>query len=114
MNILLYLMSALLILAGINHFRKPKVYLRMMPPFLPNHVLLNYLSGAAEIIFGAGLLIPELRNWSSWGIILLFIAIFPANIFMLTSGKFSKIPKWILWLRLPLQIVLIWWAYQYT
>ena len=113
MNILQYIMSALLMLAGINHFMKPKVYLRMMPPFLPNHVLLNYLSGAAEFILGLGLLIPVLKNWSAWGIILLFIAIFPANIYMLTSGKFNKIPKWVLWLRLPLQILLIRWAYQY-
>ena len=110
----IYIMSALYIIAGFNHFIRPKIYLRMMPPSLPNHPLLNYLSGAAEIILGACLLAPNLQSMAAWGIIILLILIFPANVYMLTSGKFNKIPKWILWARLPLQLVLIWWAFSFT
>ncbi|WP_407654664.1 DoxX family protein [Arcicella aquatica] len=110
----LYLMSFLYTLAGINHFIKPKMYLAIMPPYIPAHGLMVMLSGIAEIMLGLGLLSPVTRPWAAWGIILLLIAIFPANVYMLTSGKFSKIAEWLLWLRLPLQFFLIWWAYLYT
>lgn len=110
----MYIMAFLYILAGINHFLRPAVYLKMMPPLLPQPALLNYLSGGCEILFGAGLLFPATQSIAAWGIIILLFAIFPANIYMLTSGRFRKIPTWLLWLRLPLQLVLIGWAYLYV
>lgn len=110
----LYLMSFLYIIAGINHFIKPKFYLAIMPPYIPAHELMVLLSGIAEVVLGIGLLFPLTRALAAWGIILLLLAVLPANVYMITSEKFSKIPTWILWLRLPLQFLLIWWAYIYT
>mgnify|MGYP000863803690 FL=1 len=109
----LYVMSVFYIFAGIMHFAKPKLYLRMMPPWLPAQKAMNYISGAAEVFLGIGLVPLVTRAWAAWGIIGLLVAVIPANVYMLTSGKF-KLPKPLLILRLPLQLVLIWWAYQYT
>jgi uncharacterized membrane protein len=113
-DILLYLQTAFYIWAGINHFRMPKFYLKMMPNYLPMHKQLVDWSGIAEIILGISLLFEQTRAYSAWGIILLLLAVFPANVFMLTSGKFSRIPKWFLYARFPLQILLIYWAYVFT
>lgn len=111
----LYIMALLYIMAGLNHFRIPRTYLKIIPPYLPNPKLLNQLSGAAEVILGLLLVLPNMTNYAAWGIIILLIAVFPANLFMFQNRKASfGIPKWILLLRLPLQIVLIGWAYQYT
>ena len=110
----LVIMAIFYFSAGINHLRNPEFYLKAMPPYLPNHALIVLLSGIAEIVLALTLLIPKTRTWAAWGIILLLIAVFPANIFMATSGKFTNIPETFLWLRLPLQFVLIWWAYRFT
>jgi uncharacterized membrane protein len=111
----LYLMAVLYILAGINHFRKPDVYLKIIPDYFPNPKLLNILSGAAEILLGLLLCFPNYTNLAALAIITMLIAIFPANLFMYQNMNASLgIPKWILLLRLPLQIALIVWAYQYT
>ncbi len=76
---------------------------------------MNYLSGAAEIILGIGLLIPFFSVWAAWGIIALLIAVFPANIYHLTSAKPSKgLPLWVLYIRLPFQAIFIWWAWWHT
>jgi len=111
----LYLMAILYIGAGINHFIKPGMYIRIIPPAFKNPKLINILSGAAEIILGILLLLPFTKKIAAWGIIALLIAIFPANLFMLQNKKASfGLPKCILFVRLPLQVVLIYWAYQYT
>ena len=111
----LYLMAFLYIIAGINHFRSPGMYIRIIPPIFKNPKLINTLSGVAEILLGVLLLFPFSKRFAAWGIIALLIAIFPANLFMLQDKKAGfGLPKWILFVRLPLQIVLIYWAYQYT
>lgn len=111
---LIYLMALLYIVAGITHFIKPDLYLSIVPPYLGYPKLLVVISGVFEIVFGLLLLIPSLRTWAAWGIILLLIAIFPANVYMAYSSKFYFLSPWIRWGRLPLQFVLIWWAYQYA
>ncbi|MEL7001103.1 MAG: MauE/DoxX family redox-associated membrane protein [Bacteroidota bacterium] len=113
---LLYLMSAFYVFAGTMHFYKPRFYYKVTPPaLLPWKRPINIISGAAEIAGGLGLLIPATQSLAAWGIILLLIAVFPANIYMLTSkGAGMKIKMWILWMRIPLQFVLIAWAYWYT
>ncbi len=114
-SVLLYIMAGFYTYAGIMHFVNPKFFLRIIPPYLPYHKALNYISGAAEIILGISLLIPSFRSWAAWGVIALLIAVFPANIYHLQSkGAGMKLPIWALWLRLPLQGVLIYWAYCYT
>lgn len=111
----LYLMAFLYIMAGINHFRSPGMYMRIIPPLFKNPKLINTLSGAAEILLGVLLLFPFSKRFAAWGIIALLIAIFPANLFMFQDKKAGfGLPKWILFVRLPIQIVLIYWAYQYT
>ena len=107
-------MAALYIVAGAVHLFKPRLYRRMMPPWVPFPQCSILISGVFELAFGIGLLFAATRSWSAWGIILLLIAIFPANVYMLTSGKFHRIPKIVLMLRLPLQLVLIGWARRYV
>lgn len=111
----LYVMAAIYLLAGINHFRVPRLYLRIIPSGLPNPKSLNYISGAAEAALGIALCIPALSHFAAWGIIALLIAVFPANLYMYTNAKAGmRLPKWILLLRLPLQLALIYWAWLYT
>lgn len=86
----------------------------IMPPYLPEPKWLVALSGLIEIGLGIGLLFPQTRIWAAWGIIALLLAVFPANIYMATADKFLGLSPWLRWGRLPLQGVLIWWAYQYT
>lgn len=108
-----YLMSALYIAAGINHFWHPAAYIRIMPPWLPAHQLLVAISGVAEVALGVLLLIPKTRKLAAYGIILLLIAVFPANIQMAAEWWRNGHPNWwIAWVRLPLQIVLVWWAWR--
>ena len=115
MEALLYVMSMLYTAAGVYHFVNPRMYLKMMPKYLPWHLALVYLSGVLEIALGL-LLIPEAtRPFAAWGIIVMLLAIFPANIQM--TVNFSKKRNrwfWISVIRLPLQFVLIYWAYCYT
>ena len=109
-------MAALYTLAGLNHFRAPETYLKIMPSYLPHPALLVALSGLAEAGLGLLLLWPAARPLAAWGIIALLVAVFPANIYMyqLRDSTFSSIPSWILLGRLPLQFALIAWAYLYT
>ncbi len=111
---LMYLMGILYIAAGVNHFISPRFYLKIMPPYLPQHELLVTLSGIAEIMLGTLLFIPITRTWAAWGIIVLLLAIFPANLYMAYGTPFQDMSPWLRWGRLPLQLVLIWWAFQYT
>lgn len=111
----LYTMAFVYILAGLNHFRNPRLYLKIIPPYFPNPKLLNYASGFAEILLGILLCIAPTSKLAAWGIIGLLLAVFPANIYMYTNEKAAMgLPKWILLLRIPLQFGLIYWAFQYT
>ncbi|RRJ92585.1 DoxX family protein [Flavobacterium macacae] len=110
----LYLMASIYILAGLNHFRKPKIYERIIPPYLAHAKLLNIVSGFAEIVFGVALMIPAFSIIGAWGIILLLVAFFTVHIYMLQDKKAGfGLPKGLLWLRIPLQFVLIYWASLY-
>jgi uncharacterized membrane protein len=110
-----YLLGVSFVLAGLNHFLNPALYLQIMPPYLPWHLFMVYLSGVFEILFGAFVLMPRFTPLAAWGIILLLVIIFPANLHMaLNAEDFSFIPPILLWLRLPFQAVLIAWAYWHT
>lgn len=110
----LYIMAALYIFAGIMHFIKPKVYLRVMPKYIPKHKLMVALSGIVEIILGVALCIPQLRTIAIYGIIAMLIMFLTVHFYMLSGEKASAgIPKWILILRIPLQFGLMYWTYHY-
>ncbi len=113
--ILKYLLAIAFILAGINHFINPAFYLKMMPPFLPAHLFLIYLSGILEIALGVLLLIPRFTRFAAWGLIALLIAVYPANIYMaMNPPLFPEFSSTALYLRLPLQFVLIALAFWFT
>lgn len=110
----LYLMGAMYIIAGIFHFIKPKAYMRIMPRYLPSHKLLVYLSGLAEIILGVGVCLAATKNLAIIGISLMLFVFLLVHFYMLSSKKAGlNLPKWILWFRVLLQFVLIWWALFY-
>ncbi len=103
------------ILAGLNHFLNPDFYLRIMPPILPFHHFLIYLSGIFEIVLGILLLIPKFTKFAAWGLIALLIAVFPANIYMaINTENFAEINPILIYLRILLQFVLIIWAFWFT
>ena len=109
------LLATLFVVAGILHFVRTDVFASIVPPYLPAPNLLVYLSGVFEIVGGLGLLIPKFRRIASWGLILLLIAVFPANLYMATDPDAfveAGVPLWALYLRLPLQGVLILWVWQ--
>ncbi|MEO8480373.1 MAG: MauE/DoxX family redox-associated membrane protein [Gemmatimonadota bacterium] len=110
-----WIFGVLLCYAGTNHFLHPDGFVHIMPDYLPWHLELVYLSGVAECGLGLMLLVKRLARVASWGIIALLIAVFPANINMAVHPEiYPQAPVWALWLRLPLQGLLIWWVYQYT
>lgn len=99
--------------AGFLHFVHPAPYLKIMPPYIPWHMAMVYISGAAEIAGGLGLLIPPLRRAAAWGLVALLIAVFPANLYMATDHIQMAVrpaPDWVAWARLPLQGLLIAWV----
>ena len=108
-------MGVLLVLAGVNHFRKPKMYERIIPPYIPAHSSMVVLSGIAEMILGFMLLNKNSQIQAAWGIIIMLVVFIPVHIYMLQDEKAAmKMPKWVLILRLPLQFGLMYWAYLYT
>jgi uncharacterized membrane protein len=110
-------LALLFMLAGALHFLETPLYVRVMPPYLPHPRELVYVSGIAEILGGCGVLAPQVRRAAGWGLILLLVAVFPANVRMaqdsLRSHGFSVLTV-VLLLRLPLQAVLIAWVERAT
>ena len=111
----LYLMAFIYIGAGVMHFIKPKVYLRIMPRYLPFHKQLVLLSGFAEVVLGIGLFFEVTRNSAIYGIIAMLVIFLLVHFYMLSGKKASAgFPRWLLLLRLPLQFALMLWAYSYV
>lgn len=108
-------MSVLYVTGGAYHFIHPEVYRKIMPHWLPWHEELIFISGVGEILFALFLLLPQTRQLGAWGIIALLIAVFPANIQMTLNYFHHNNPRlWLSIVRLPLQFLLIWWAYSIT
>ena len=110
-----WVLAGCFVLAGLNHFLSPKIYLGMVPPWLPAPEMANVVSGAAEIVGGLGLLFSKYRRIAGWGLIALLLAVFPANLHVALQGHMPGLnaSPLILWLRLPLQpglIAWVWWA----
>jgi uncharacterized membrane protein len=111
-------MSSFYVWAGIQHFIDPAWFVQIMPPYLPLHYEAVYLSGFFEILFGLMLLIPRTRYLAAWGLILLLVAVYPANIYL----AFNEAPQQALgisafaasWARLPIQFIFIGFAYWHS
>ncbi len=108
------MLAAAFVVAGVLHFTRTDFYMKIMPPYLPMHRELVYASGMFEILGGVFVLLPFTRRAAGIGLILLLLAVFPANVYMLTSGvgtrEFGIAQIW-LWLRLPLQAMLMLWVW---
>ena len=106
--------AALFVIAGVSHFLATDIFLKIMPPYLPFHLPLVLVSGVIEILLGILLLVPRYSRLAAWGIIALLIAVFPANIHVYTHQELFPFPWFVHLPRLPLQGVLILWAFAYT
>ena len=113
-SFLIIISSIFYVIVGIKHFFEPEYFLNIVPPYLPYHIELVYMSGLFEILFGLLILFPKYRYYGAIGLILLLVAVFPANIYLAQSkeaqeaiGATQEIATW----RLPIQGVLIWISY---
>jgi uncharacterized membrane protein len=116
-ELLRVILAVSIVIVGITHFTVCEQYMRIVPPQLPDSRFLVYLSGFYEILGGIGLLVPPVSQAAAWGLITLFVAVFPANINMAINHiNINHIPDSDLLrvFRLPLQLVLIAWAWWYT
>ncbi|MCE9552026.1 MAG: DoxX family protein [Planctomycetes bacterium] len=109
-----YVLAIFMVGAGTMHFVKPEFYVKIMPPYLPWHQELVYLSGFGEMALGALLLVPRFSRLAAWGIFALLIAVFPANIYVYQHQEVLPAPPWLHVLRFPLQGVFLLWAYWHT
>lgn len=111
------LFAVLMIVAGTTHFTMTATYAAIVPPYVPAPTLVVYVSGVLEILGGLGLLIPATRRAAAWGLVLLLVAVLPANINQALHNLQPpglEMSQTMLWVRLPLQLVLIAWAWWMT
>lgn len=109
------LFALFMIAAGIAHFVNPAFYLGIMPPWLPWHEELVLLSGVCEVLAGLLVLLPGTRRLGGLFAIAVLLGVFPANLWMaVDTSIWPEVPVWARWARLPLQAVLIWWAWRVT
>jgi uncharacterized membrane protein len=110
-----YLLGMFFVSTGILHFVRPEFYLKIMPPYLPGHLELVYLSGAAEILLGVLVVIPKYTRTAAWGLIALLVAVFPANIYLAMNPQIiPTVSPTAHLIRLPIQLVFIAWAWWFT
>ena len=108
-------MGLFYISVGVNHFTDPYWFLQIVPPYLPYKIELVYISGLLEVILGLMLLIPKTRFYAGWGLIVLLIAVYPANIYLAqTNGEAMNTTPLVAWGRLPFQFIFIGLAYWHT
>ena len=111
----LFGLSVFFVYFGIDHFINPDFYLSIIPPAFPLHAEAVYISGFFEILGGICVLIPSLRKLAGWGLIALLVSVYPANIYMAINPEaFPEISIGLLYFRLPLQFLFIYWAYSIT
>jgi len=110
------LLAAFFVGSGVNHFVMPRPYEQIVPPRLQDDAKrVVAVSGVAEIVGGLAVLPSRTRRLAGPGLVALLVAIFPANLYMARSPeRFRKIPRWALYARLPLQPMMMWWAWRAT
>ncbi|HXP28646.1 MAG TPA: DoxX family protein [Solirubrobacteraceae bacterium] len=116
MNVSRKLLAAFFVGSGVNHFVLPRFYRAIVPPPLEHEAKrVVEVSGVAEVLGGIGVLLPRTRRLSGVALIALLAAVFPANLYMASDPeRFDKVPRWALFARLPLQPLMMWWAWSAT
>lgn len=110
-----YLLGSLFVLAGFFHLQRPKLFIKIVPNYLPNPRNLVFWSGIMEMIFGFMLMTKDSQTTAAYALIILLILFLPVHFYMLSNKEVSLgLPKWVLLLRIPLQFALLYWAYQYV
>ena len=109
----LILMASFYAFAGISHFRNPIFFLKITPKWVPNPELINRLVGVIEILLSILILIPLTRSFAAFAVIVLLVIVFPANVYHFQKAYRKKKGIAFTLIRLPLQILLIWWAYSF-
>src|SRR5262249_39840520 len=112
MGLIRRLAGPFFVFAGVMHFVIPQAYRRIVPPYIPAPETVVVVSGVAEIVGGAGLMVPGRRHFAGWWLIATLLAVFPANVHMaLHPDEFPNVPGGApaLWARLPFQGVFIAW-----
>lgn len=107
-------LATLMIGAGTMHFVRPDFFLKIVPPYLPLHAELVFISGVCEIVLGVLLLVPRYSHLAAWGIIALLIAVFPANVYLYQNQEVVPASPIAHLLRLLMQGLLILWAYWHA
>jgi uncharacterized membrane protein len=114
----LVLLGVIMIAVGLDHFLNPTPFERIVPRWLPSPAVLVAVSGFFEVLGGVGLLVPRTRRFAAWGLVALYVAVFPANVNMavhqIQLAPTDTFPVWAMWARLPFQAVFIAWAYWLT
>jgi len=113
----LLVLSLLYIFVGVKHFTNPNYFLAIMPPYIPYHKFMVYLSGLLEILFALMMIFKKTRFYGCWGIIFLLIAVFPANIYLYNSEipqKILSVTKQEALIRLPYQLPLLLFAFWHS
>ncbi len=113
-DISLYIMAAFYIFAGVSHFRIPKFFLKITPPWVPKPEVVNIIVGVIEIVLGIGLLFSATRSYAAIGVIALLLAVFPANFYHHQKARQKGKHVTATLIRLPVQILLIYWAYTFV
>ena len=114
----LVLLGLSMIAIGVDHFLNPEPFVRIVPSWLPAPATLVLVSGFFEMLGGVGVLVPITRRFAAWGLIALYVAVFPANVNMaihhIQLSDNGTLPVWAMWARLPFQALFIAWAYWFT
>ena len=110
------LLAAFFVGSGVNHFVSPRFYRAIVPPTLQHDAKrVVEVSGVAEILGGLAVLTPRTRRAAGVGLIALLAAVFPANLYMARAPeRFKRVARWALYARLPLQPLMMLWAWRAT
>ena len=111
------LLAIAMIVIGAKHFTDPEPFVKIVPDYIPYHWSLVYMSGFFEVLGGVGLLIPQFSRAAAWILVVLYITVFPANLYQAINNiNVPGLPHDppLIWLRLPFQALLVAWAWWFT
>ena len=106
------LLAGFLAMAGVAHFLNPGFFDAIVPPWAPGSArAATYVSGVAELLVAVGIIAVRTRKLALWAAALLFVAVYPANLYMAWDWRDRELAdRLVAYGRLPLQIPMVWWA----